>query len=439
MKKIGILILISLFAFQINAQVKSSLTIFSKEGEKFWIVRNGIKQNEKPATSVTIDNIVDRSFKIKVLIDDDKLTTVDQSIYTIDVDEQICNLTYELRKKDKGKYVLRTVSYVPVSEVTTTPPQQTTNQSQQTQTNTTQPQQNQSTTINANGVNMTVTDSNTGVDFNVNMNVPTNSKTITTTTQHSSTTSTISSGYMKNGSMCQTSSMSPKAYLDFKYDIEAKNMYNRLEYIKSIFRKNCMLAEQVAGIIKLNYPTVDELEVAKFGYRYTWDTENYGLVVKAIKSESKQKELIGFLNVGSSNTTTTTTSSSTPQQTTSTSAYQIKQHTGGQTTQPANGNINCRGAMPTADFEEAKAQMNKVSFAADKMKVAKQVVQANCLSVAQIKEFCKLFSFENDKLEYAKFAYDFTFEKNKYYLVNDVFSFSSSRDELDEFIQSKQK
>lgn len=434
MKKIGILFIIAFISFQVNAQVKSSLTIFSKDGEKFWIVRNGIKQNEKPATSVTVDNIVDRSFKIKVLIDDEKLTTVDQSIYTISVDEQVCNLTYELRKKDKGKYVLRIVNFEPVGSGTTQT-QQTTTQPQQTQTNVTQPQQTQTTTVNNNSVNMTVKDPNLGVDFNVNMNVPTNTQTTTTTTQHTSQTTTssnITSSYMKNGSMCQNPSMSQKGYMDFKYDIEAQNMFSRLEYIKSIFSKNCMLSEQVAGIIQLNYPTVDELEVAKFGYRYTWDTENYGVVVKAIKSENKQKELISFLNAGTTNTNTTTTT--TPQTTT-------QPHR--PNTQPSQHNDNsynnCRAAMPANDFEEVKTQIKKASFAEDKMRVAKQATKANCLSVAQIKEICKLFSFENDKLEYAKFAYDYTFEKAKFYMVNDVFSFSSSREELDEYIQSKQK
>lgn len=443
MKKIGIFILIAFFAFQVNAQVKSSLTIFSKDGEKFWIVRNGVKQNEKPATSVTVDNIVDRTFKIKVLIDDDKLTSIDQSIYTINVDEQVCNLTYELRKKDKGKYVLRVVSYEPVGSGTTQTQQTTTQQT------TTQPTQNQTTTttqttnVNPNGVNMTVKDPNIGVDFNVNMNVPVNNQTTTTThnttTTQTRTTTNVSSGYMKNGSMCPNPSMNQKAYMDFKYDIESQNMFNRLEYIKSTFSKNCMLAEQVAGIIQLNYPTVDELEVAKYGYRYTWDTENYGVVVKAIKSENKRNDLMSFLNAG---TTTSTTITNTTQPNTNQN-HQPNTQPHRPNSQPSHHNDNsynnCRSAMPVTDFEEAKTQIKKASFAEDKMRVAKQVTKANCLSVAQIKEICKLFSFENDKLDYAKFAYDYTFEKPKYYLVNDVFSFSSSREELDEYIQSKQK
>ncbi|MDD4575281.1 MAG: DUF4476 domain-containing protein [Bacteroidales bacterium] len=432
MKKIVLLSLIALFSFQAQAQLKSSLTIFSRDGEKFWIVRNGIKQNNVPATSVTMDGVTDRSFKIKVLIDDEKLTSVDQNIYTIDVDERVCDLTYELRKNNKNKYSLRIISFEPTKPSTQpeTPVVAETVPEIQVQT----PQ---------------VTTSNVQV-------------------------SVSGSGFMSNGSMCAAPTMNQKMYLDFRYDIEAQNMYRREEYIKNIFSKNCMLSEQIAGIINLKYATVDELSIAKQGYRYTFDTENYGLVLDAIKSETKKRELLTFLNVSqvavqTATTTTTNTNSenlniqvndpdlgvnfnvnvpnsnvSTTTTTHQTTTHQTTTHT---SDRPDRRNDkprterkydnNCRGAMPSADFTQATAQINKTSFADDKMKIAQQITRNNCLSVNQIIEICKLFSFEDNKLEFAKFAYDFTFEKNKYYLVNEVFSFSSSRDELDSFLQNK--
>ena len=47
------------------------------------------------------------------------------------------------------------------------------------------------------------------------------------------------------------------------------------------------------------------------------------------------------------------------------------------------------------------------------------------------------FGFEETKLEFAKYAYDFCTEKNKYYMVGDKFSFSSSKDELNEYLEGK--
>ena len=47
------------------------------------------------------------------------------------------------------------------------------------------------------------------------------------------------------------------------------------------------------------------------------------------------------------------------------------------------------------------------------------------------------FDFESTKLEYAKFAYDFTYDKGNYFKVNDAFDFESSIEELDEYIHGR--
>jgi hypothetical protein len=61
------------------------------------------------------------------------------------------------------------------------------------------------------------------------------------------------------------------------------------------------------------------------------------------------------------------------------------------------------------------------------------------LSTDQIIEIVNLFSFEENKLDYAKFAYSKCVDKNNYFIVNDAFSFSSSTDELTEYIESISK
>jgi hypothetical protein len=65
------------------------------------------------------------------------------------------------------------------------------------------------------------------------------------------------------------------------------------------------------------------------------------------------------------------------------------------------------------------------------------ITKANCLTSAQIKEVCELFGFEETKLTFAKHAYDYCTDKGNYYVVNDVFGFSSSSEELEKYISSK--
>ena len=69
--------------------------------------------------------------------------------------------------------------------------------------------------------------------------------------------------------------------------------------------------------------------------------------------------------------------------------------------------------------------------------MAKQITKSNCLTALQVKEIVQLFDFESDRLEYAKFAFDYCATPNAYYKVNDAFEFESSIEELDEYIQGR--
>lgn len=97
----------------------------------------------------------------------------------------------------------------------------------------------------------------------------------------------------------------------------------------------------------------------------------------------------------------------------------------------------CSRPMDAASFDSAKSSINSKGFDDTKLSTAKNAVKANCMSTAQIKQVMGLFGFEETKLAFAKYAYDYCTDKNNYYTVGDVFSFSSSADELNEFLESK--
>jgi hypothetical protein len=101
------------------------------------------------------------------------------------------------------------------------------------------------------------------------------------------------------------------------------------------------------------------------------------------------------------------------------------------------GPIGCDWPMESPDFDDAKASVNSQSFSDSKMRVAKQVARNNCLLSTQVKDLLGLFSFETDKLEFAKFAFDFTYDRGNYYKINDAFSFESSIEDLENFLQGR--
>ena len=91
--------------------------------------------------------------------------------------------------------------------------------------------------------------------------------------------------------------------------------------------------------------------------------------------------------------------------------------------------------MNPQDYDAAYQMISKESFDSSKLTLAEQVVSSNLMTASQILGICKLFSFESNKLDFAKYAYGYCVDQNKYYLLNDAFSYESSKRELDEFIR----
>ncbi len=85
--------------------------------------------------------------------------------------------------------------------------------------------------------------------------------------------------------------------------------------------------------------------------------------------------------------------------------------------------------MKENDFNAALNQVKKATFEDSKLTIAKQVFMYNCLTTDQICAMSKEFTFEETMLEFAKYAYDYCYDRRNYFKVNDVFTFSSSIDE----------
>lgn len=91
--------------------------------------------------------------------------------------------------------------------------------------------------------------------------------------------------------------------------------------------------------------------------------------------------------------------------------------------------------MNQNEFNTALNSIRSDSFESGKLNKAKQIVSRNRMCTAQIIQIVRLFSFESNKLEFAKYAYQYCTDKNNYYQVTDAFSFQSSKDELLKFIK----
>lgn len=96
--------------------------------------------------------------------------------------------------------------------------------------------------------------------------------------------------------------------------------------------------------------------------------------------------------------------------------------------------IDC---TPPSDVSEIEEAIKAESFSADRMNVAKQYLESNCLTTAQVKQLAPLFTFEGDRLEFVKAAYPKVADRANYWKLNSAFTFSSSKDALNAFLKGR--
>jgi hypothetical protein len=87
-------------------------------------------------------------------------------------------------------------------------------------------------------------------------------------------------------------------------------------------------------------------------------------------------------------------------------------------------------AMNDFEFDRVLWAISKENFETNRMRSAEQVISTNYFTTAQLKQLLRLFNFENNRLQLAKFGYDKVVDQSNYYSLSDLFSFNSSRDEL---------
>jgi len=360
MKSIIFTVVVALFAISNLFSQSSSISVFTQDGEKFWLIVNGEKKNTEPLTKVNVSNLTGQNYKIKVIFQDDKIPAIDKTIYTKDVDNNYHNSTYVIRKDNKGRLVIKGNSDEIVTTTTTTTTTTTGGNNAQNNTNTQTYNQTTTTTTTGNnqqnidlGMGVNVHETENGVDMNVNMggvnintsasgyengmnsstninagtnNVNTNTTTSTTTT--TTTTTSSSTGNVSNtqkplnntqkpintnqheqkpvyvlpgysGPVGCPMPMSPESFTTAKQSISSKSFEDsKLTIAKQIINNNCLLCSQVKDIMMLFGFEDTRLEFAKMAYKHTFDIGNYYQLNDAFKFESSIDDLNQYINEG---------------------------------------------------------------------------------------------------------------------------------------------
>ena len=88
------------------------------------------------------------------------------------------------------------------------------------------------------------------------------------------------------------------------------------------------------------------------------------------------------------------------------------------------------------DFFVAERVMERENFDDARLLYAKRLMDDSYLCAEQVKELARFFSFDNSRLDFAKYAYSRTTDKNNFSVVCNAFSSAGGRDQLMNFIKS---
>ncbi len=360
MKKLIILSMIVVSSIAVVfGQKPNNLVIFNQDGNKFWVILNGVKQNEQAETNVKVLGLIQPSYDVKIIFEVKTIPEISQKVYLMWEGEQKAGyeFNYAVTNTKKG-YKLRGNSAAPYTSdapgsgqvaytyTTGNPmPYGVTGTSTTIST----------TTTVGNGNTSTNTTTGTGTTENVNVNVgvgSTGTGVSTTTTTGTGTGENVNVNMNVNG-------------LDMNVNVNAN----------------------------------------------TTGTNT---------------------NVNSSTTTTTITGTTGYQNNTSTNT------TSDHYVMPGYGGpMGCPWPMSAQDFESAKSSIKAKSFDDSRLTIAKQIIGSNCLLCTQVKELMLLMSFEQTRLDLAKFSHGRTYDQGNYYKLNDAFTFEASIDELNDHINGK--
>lgn len=314
MKKMLVLLPVILLGIQIQAQ-KTNLVFFTEQGERFYLVLNGIQQNTEPQSNMMITNLPAISYKLEIIFEDPQLGVIDKNIAF----GQETETTFIIKKSNDNAWVVRYMNELPLGQEPPPPPTR-----QVIVYRTVQPANAiairrpviTSTTPTpsvSTSVGLPVSDPGTEVNSNMNIDgtaINTITTTTVTTTSSGNTTTLKEAGKVKdakespkyvmpgyNGPIGCPWPVTPEEFEKVKKSIYSKSTEDsRLSAARQVIAANCFLCEQVKAIILLFDFEDTRLDLAKYAYGYTYDIGNFYQLNDAFTFESSIQELNEYIN-----------------------------------------------------------------------------------------------------------------------------------------------
>ena len=293
---------------------QSNLSIFNNNGQSFYVVLNGIRQNSKPETNVQVAQIKNGSYAVKVIFADGKTPDIDKN-FMIDAPYDITARI--IFKKGKGKLQLmgqepthgvlqEAVVYRPNDAAVYSDmiPIQTTTTTTTTTTGTI-PDENVNLNMNLSvggvNVNLNANASATGLGTGATITETTTSSSTTTTqinnqanAQHQQVIAQVQQAPLSNRVNCTKTMNRLEA---FKAELQDQSFEeDRLEALQLELKSTCLTTAQAEQLIDLFTFDENRLVVAKYLSDRLTDLDNAGALAKKLTFDSSKMEYRRYIS-----------------------------------------------------------------------------------------------------------------------------------------------
>lgn len=311
----GIVFLVSAFFISLLSQAQSqyNLIFFSENGEKFTVTLNGASQNQTPAANVQVIDLNASTYKVRIDFEKEELGFFDKDLF---MPEESAELTYNIRRNNKGIWVLRQYAYAAYPEQ---PKQADQYETVTYRESDDEPFENEISSTSVTTSTITTVKTTRGQSQNENVNINMNMgetsmsiememsdpettehiTTYTTTTTTQSARSTEEEVRMEEVLEEPHGCGTPMADHQFESALESiasKDFEDsKLQIAKQIAERNCLTSNQVKLVMFEFTYEESKLEFAKFAHSRVHDPENYYEVNDAFDYESSIEELSNYL------------------------------------------------------------------------------------------------------------------------------------------------
>jgi hypothetical protein len=399
--KVSMIIVALMVSFSVFSQ--SNFTVFNNNGQAFYVILNGIKQNSIPQTNVYVSGLKNGAYSTKLIFADGKTADIYKNFF-IDAPSDIT--TRILFKKGKGKLQLLSMepthgalqqtgvvyyrqdnyavySDAPVTTqiVTSTPPVQS------NQTNLQVSGNQQQNSMNTNGQ----VNGNVNMNLGLNAGITTNSSTTTTTTTTQSTSENINLnvGMNVNGGGIVTQTQTENVNMNVGMNVNGMNTTTQNN------STNVNVGVNTSGVSTSIQPPNGNVNITVngTGTNTTYDNnQNYSY------NQSNQ--------VNQQISTNSNSSSS----------------------------VICTKTF--TDLQDYLADLKSITFEEDKVETIKKDFASTCLMANQAVEIVKTLTFEANRFEVATYLYDRMFDKNNGRLLTPLFTFEATKNDYRDYMRN---